>query len=493
VSETRLDLEQQKRRARELLRAARAGDPRALQRLRQSHPLLADATDAELRTTRLALHHAQLVIAREEGFASWPRLRFEAERRRSMRLTQPVERELSWYEERARGLVSAHEAGLTSAFAQIRDWHPRLHHATDEEIARAPFTLDDARLVYARQHGSRDWPAFSRRIGAIASGTERPHFTTAVDALRSRDVDLLRELLDRHPDLVHRRGTNGNTLLNLACSFAGRTCNEDVRKVSIDAVRLLITVGADVDAANDRGWTPLHQAGTVELAGVLLDAGAAIDREAHGPGGTPLANALFWGNRELADELARHGIVPRNLRIAAGLGRVDLIERLVGPDGRPTPDAFAARGFYRPHSGFPVWQPSDDPQEVLDEALVWACKSGRVDVLPRLVELGARVDADPYRGTPLIWSAVKGRIDTMAWLLDHGADVNQRATFGGPGHGEGVTALHLAAQNGDLATARFLVERGANPRIEDALYQSSPLGWAEHFAHEDVRRYLAST
>jgi ankyrin repeat protein len=490
VSETGLDLEQQRRRARELLQAARQGDAAALARLRQHHPLLAGSSDAELLGTRLALHHAQLVIAREEGFASWPRLRAEAERRLDLRRSQPIERDLSWYEDRARGLVSAHQAGLVNAFEPIRQWHPRFRQASDEEVGRAPFSLADARLVYARQHGSPDWARFEERIQSFGDGAARPPFMAAFEALRARDVELLRELVESHPDLVRARGTNGNSLLNLACSFASRTCDEDVRRLSLDAVRLLLAAGADVNAPNDRGWTPLHQAGHEGLIEMLIDAGAAVDREAHGAGGTPLAVALFWGNRETADLLARRGVVPLNLRVAAGLGRPDLVDRLVDPRGRLAPEAFRGRGFYRPHSGFPVWHPTVDPQVVLDEALAWASRSGRVEVLPVLVALGARVDADPYRGTPLLWAAAKGRIETAAWLLDRGADVNQRATFGGPSHGEGVTALHLAAQNGDLPTARFLVERGADPTIEDAIYHSSPVGWAEQFEHEEVRRYL---
>jgi hypothetical protein len=42
-----------------------------------------------------------------------------------------------------------------------------------------------------------------------------------------------------------------------------------------------------------------------------------------------------------------------------------MIRELMG-----TERAGAHRGFYRPHGGFPAWQPSDDPQEVIDEALV---------------------------------------------------------------------------------------------------------------------------
>src|SRR5262249_61228074 len=109
-------------------------------------------------------------------------------------------------------------------------------------------------------------------------------------------------------------------------------------------------------------------------------------------GGGPLLQALFWGPREVVVLL---GLEPRNLRVAAGLGRVDLIDELVG-----SPAAGAHRAFYRPHGGFPVWQPSDDPQEILDEGLVWAAKADRVETVDPLVELGANVEADPDPGTP---------------------------------------------------------------------------------------------
>jgi ankyrin repeat protein len=178
------------------------------------------------------------------------------------------------------------------------------------------------------------------------------------------------------------------------------------------------------------------------------------------------------------------------LRIAAGLGRTDLIRECFAPDGQLTPGARAGRGFYRPHSGFPAWRPSDDSQQVLDEALVWAAKANRTEAMARLVEKGARVDADPYRGTPLLWAAACDRIDAVRWLLDHGADVNHRATFGGPTHGQGVTALHLAAQNGNRTVAELLVAHGADPTLEDDLYHSTPIGWADHFGKSAVARFL---
>jgi Ankyrin repeats (3 copies) len=140
---------------------------------------------------------------------------------------------------------------------------------------------------------------------------------------------------------------------------------------------------------------------------------------------------------EVADLLGRRSVAPNNLRAAVGLGIPELVDACFQSDGRLTPEACAARGFYRPHSGFPDWQPSTDPQQVLDEALVWACKSNRLPVLERLVRAGALLNADPYRGTPLIWAAACNRTEAVAWLLDRGANINQKGTFGELTHGQG--------------------------------------------------------
>jgi ankyrin repeat protein len=226
---------------------------------------------------------------------------------------------------------------------------------------------------------------------------------------------------------------------------------------------------------------------------MLLEAGSAPNVSARGDGGTPLVMALFWGNREAADVLATRGLVPNNLRVAAGVGDSERVRSLFGALGRLSKAAGGHRGFYRPHSGFPFWTPSDDAQEILDESLVYACKSARLEVLPLLVERGARISSDVYRGTPLIWAAWRNRTDVLHWLLDHGAEVNQRATFGGPGHGAGVTALHLAAQCGHIEAVRILIERGADRSIKDDLHNGTPRSWAEHFGKQAVADHLRET
>jgi ankyrin repeat protein len=167
-----------------------------------------------------------------------------------------------------------------------------------------------------------------------------------------------------------------------------------------------------------------------------------------------------------------------------------MIDALVGADGTLQPAAGAHRGFYRPHGGFPFWIPSDDPQEVLDEALSWAARSNRAEAVRALVERGARTEADVYRGTPLMWAAAFGRADAVRALLAAGADPSGRATFGGPTHGEGVTPLHLAAQGGHLEAIGLLLEAGADPTLRDDLYNGLPENWAEQGGQKAARRLL---
>jgi ankyrin repeat protein len=362
-----------------------------------------------------------------------------------------------YYEGRAGGLLASAQDGTdgaVAAFARVG----------------APLTGDGARTVVAGEHGFASWAALLEHVRALPDSDEP--FVRAYRAVEAHDIEALRALLDDFPALVSEQGTNGNDLLGMA----GATCDER-------PVALLLERGADVMSANAHGWTPLHQAAYSNLpalARMLIDAGARVDVSGRGDGGTPLVVALFWGNREVAELLADEGVHPRNLRVGAGLGRLELAD-----------EPGAHRGFYRPHGGFPAWRPSDDPQEALDEALAWAARSDRADTLAELVERGAAVDADVYRGTALAWAAARGHVASIERLVALGADPNRRTTFGGPSHGQDVTALHLAAQDGQLAAIRTLLALGADPAIRDGLYDATPADWAEHGEQPEARALLS--
>ncbi len=461
-------LEQLRKLAKDLLRASQAGDPDSLARFRaQASRGGDDPRYAE------ALH----VIAREYGFSSWPRLKSYVHRVKAGgdALRHPFSADIGYYEDRASGLLSVKQGGLADALELFQRHHPRFLGAQQADISAASLTIDDARLVIARQHGFDSWTSLAEHLHSLESGegVAEP-FMRAFQAIKADDHDALLSLLRRYPGLATAKGTNGNDLLGLATSLC-----------RVAVVRLLLENGADPGSANDRGWTSLHQAAYgnhEDLTSILLEAGAPTDRSAHGDGGTPLVAALFWGHREAAELLAAKDLTPGNLRVAAGLGRMDLLTELIGPDGSLAPPAGAHRGFYRPHTGFPVWQPSAEAQEVLDEALIWAAKSDRTEAMTLLVGRGARVDADVYRGTALGWAANNNRVAAVRLLLELGAEVNGLTSFGGDI--EGATALHLAASGDHAEAITVLLGAGGDPNLRDAAFGSTAEGWAEHFGHE---------
>ncbi len=79
----RLDLEQQRKRAKDLRRAFLAGDADAVRRFRQHHPRFLNDDDTVSRAVKLS--DSQLVIAREIGLPSWPKLKAHILRMHAMR------------------------------------------------------------------------------------------------------------------------------------------------------------------------------------------------------------------------------------------------------------------------------------------------------------------------------------------------------------------------------------------------------------------------
>ena len=187
MKEPVLNLEQQKKQARELLRAMRSGDADALSRLRRHHARWAAADDSDVRVN-VSLHDAQFALARELGFASWPKLKAHAEPSARLGHTRFYETDLAWIMDRVHGLLRTRGSAGPAALEQIREWHPRFCDWSDEEIRQAPFTTEDARLVYAREHGFETWDELASRVkvlGATAAAGPAECFVRSNPCTRS--------------------------------------------------------------------------------------------------------------------------------------------------------------------------------------------------------------------------------------------------------------------------------------------------------------------
>ena len=121
TKEESLNLEQQKKQARELLLAIRTGNEQAISRLRLHHSRWTMMDDATVRQL-VALHDAQFALAREQGFTSWPKLKAYAEPSSRSRHTRLFVADVAWITERVRGLLQTRQSAGPAALEQIREW-----------------------------------------------------------------------------------------------------------------------------------------------------------------------------------------------------------------------------------------------------------------------------------------------------------------------------------------------------------------------------------
>ncbi|MEM8811248.1 MAG: ankyrin repeat domain-containing protein [Pseudomonadota bacterium] len=489
-------LDDVRRSAKALLRALNDGDSSALSRLSATHPRFYGKPAAG----PFRLHHAQLVLARESGFPSWPKLKawFDV-RDGGVEPLRIFRTEPDYFKDRAAGLKSMALTGDRRARAEIVRHHPRFHNTGEDDAAWETLSDTDAELVLARQHGADTFEQLTTTLSALEDEVApRDPFRSAYQAIENVDRTALEAVISCDPAIVGAAGTNGNTLLNLAAgalvtpdltrSPSERNTEEELR---LTLVKMLLDAGADPDFANQKGWTPLHQAAysdNIGLAQLLIAAEATFDLEAYDAGGTPLTVALWWGHTEVAEYLALVGAVPDTLRVASGLGAIEHMRRFFNPEGRLTEAADRFRAFHRPHAGFPPWKPTPGHrQEILDDAFSFAVRSERLEAMAFLHARGADPDGVACNGTPLEWATIKGRRLAVRWLLDHGATVNKKADFA---YNKGQTALHSAAfaDRPDILTD--LIAAGGDLSLRDDAYQSTPLGWALHLNKPNVAAFL---
>lgn len=90
----------------------------------------------------------------------------------------------------------------------------------------------------------------------------------------------------------------------------------------------------------------------------------------------------------------------------------------------------------------------------------------------------------------LVWAASRAKPEAVELLLGLGFDVNAFGRSDVPPDQEWETALHVAAALGDVELSGFLLDAGADPRLEDNRFRSTPLGWARHFGQTGTAALL---
>jgi hypothetical protein len=146
-------------------------------------------------------------------------------------------------------------------------------------------------------------------------------FHQAIAAIKVGDLDRLRILIAHDPGLATARSSTSHpTLLQCLTLEALDIPNQT------DLANLMVDAGAEING-------PMVAAASINnlpIAALLLDRGAAIN----GVGSwSPLEEALYWNNHEAIELLLARGATVHNLRLAAGLGRLDLIESFFNSDG----------------------------------------------------------------------------------------------------------------------------------------------------------------
>src|SRR5687768_18392595 len=422
---------------------------------------------------RITLADAQLVLAREYGFASWAALKRHIGAHASE--TAPIEQ-----------VHDAFRRGDAGAVRRLVKQHPKLRALINEPVlsfnspAIVAFADDPAMVEVLLELGAdpnrrSDWWAggFHALHSATGAAAERLLAAGAVpDACAAANIDrpeLLARMLREDPTRVHERGGDGKTPLHFARSRA--------------IVDLLLDVGADIDARDvDHRSTPAQWmldrrrgAGRFELAQYLVERGASTDIFlAAALGLSDRARAMLESNRDLLDLRTGRGDYgekpPSSYHIyfwTIGDGRspLDVASQFEQRDASDVMLAFATP----------------------TQRLVSACRLGDVDGARAIVRdhpgIVASMPAEHHRAiSDAAWS---GDARAVTLMLELGFDPRT------PGHDSG-TALHCAAWEGSVETVEALL-RHPDARtllsITDARYGATPLGWCCHGSlHGNTRR-----
>jgi ankyrin repeat protein len=269
--------------AKDLLKGHAARNLAVAQRIREFHPRLNRATDAEIFAARLSLSAAQLAIAREYGFESWARLKAHIEKPTlSDQLDLPHHQRIE--DAIFRRGVALLDAGDVPGLREHLRRHPELAHQ---------------RVVFEGGNYFRN-PTLLEFVAEnpVRHGTLPPNIVEVTAAILDAGVD---------------ESARNETLRLVSTGRVPREC-----RVQSRLIHLLCDEGANPDTAVEAA--ALH--GELEAVNSLLGRGARLN--------LPIAAALgriedFRQLLSAADDRDRH----LALALAAQFGRIAVFRMLL--------------------------------------------------------------------------------------------------------------------------------------------------------------------
>lgn len=449
---------------------------------KQAKALLRDRQHADPHTT-WQLADAQHELARDYGFASWPKLKAHVDA-----LTKTVTP--------AQALTNAIRANHAADVKDVLEQYPELRDRLNEPLADYDFrgtalvaatqrtnlaVIDILLAAGADINGKSHWwaggygvldeadPAFAPAL--IARGAVvHPHA-----AARLGMIDTLKDLIASDPDTVHVRGPDGQL--------------------------------------------PLHGASTIEIARLLLDHGADIDGICVDHESTAAQYMLretqtrhFPRDRQnIARELVARGC-RTDLLMATALGDIDRVRGYLDADPElirmKVSDQFFPRRDPRAGGSIYIWVlgrnrtahtvARDFGHERIYELLLerspadlrfaLACELGDEATFramlaeqPALVSTLAETDR-----AKIVDAAESNNTNAVRLMTEAGWPLDARGSFQ-------ATALHWAGFHGNAVMVDDLIRAGAPVRIRGDQYDSEPIGWtgfgSVHSWRRDVGDY----
>ena len=448
----RPDLDQLRRQAKELRDAARRGDPAAAARLDRHHP--------SPHGGEVSLAAAQLVIARELGFSSWPKLK------------SAVDATVGGPDSRASVLVAASiEGRLKEAEALLRadpDMAGRSLHAAmvlgEAEAVRtmlaadpeAAFAIDDERgwppllySCYSRWHQIDPDRAvgLAEVVRLLLEAGASPNTNNGARPHRGYRSALHGSAMVNSPTITRvllERGANPNDGESLyhAAGHRDHACLE-----------LLLSHGAAV--AGTWALDVAVHADDPEGVALLLSAAQRNGEGAHEPASELMADAAATASVDVLDALVRAGADPE-ARDDAGISAVRLATRAGRPESAELLVAFGA---------------PDDSTDI--DRFVGACMRAERSTAEQLLaeHPNLRDRLTDYDRAAVVEAAGSAPAAAVALMLGLGFTPDARNGFG-------EQPLHTASYAGNAEAVRLLLDAGADVDARDDNFDGTALAYA---------------